>query len=267
MNKADQKQGIEWNTVLAEMAGTAILVLVGLSVVIFMFGEGSAMNSLIPDVTYRRIITGFLFGATGASIALSPLGKISGAHINPAVTMVFLLFGKIGRTTAFAYMIAQLIGGVAGSLPLLLWGSMGRSVDFGATTPGAGYSVYTALAGEVIITFVMVSLMVIFIGFRQLRNYTPAIFPILFAIMVPLEASISGTSANPARSLGPSVISGLWTSGWIYWAGPFAGAFLASIACSFLAKRITQARLYHFDSQQDRLLRSAKPNDPLQGIA
>ena len=59
MDKANQKQGIEWNAVLAEMAGTAILVLVGLSVVIFMFGEGSPMNSLIPDVTYRRIITGF----------------------------------------------------------------------------------------------------------------------------------------------------------------------------------------------------------------
>ena len=79
--------------------------------------------------------------------------------------------------------------------------------------------------------------------------------------MVPLEASISGTSTNPARSLGPSVISGVWEGWWIYWIGPFVGALLASLACSMLAKRITEAKLYHFDRDEDALLRKKKKSD------
>jgi len=103
----------------------------------------------------------------------------------------------------------------------------------------------------------MVSLLIIFIGFRSIRQFTPYMFPVLYAIMVPLEADISGISTNPARSFGPAIISGHWNAWWIYWVGPFAGAFLASLACSLLAKRITIAKLYHFDSERegDALLR------------
>jgi len=134
---------------------------------------------------------------------------------------------------------------------------MGRSIDFGVTIPGEGYSLDTVLLGEVITTFTMVSLLVLFIGFRSIRMFTPYMFPILYAIMVPLEADISGISTNPARSLGPAVISGQWEGWWIYLIGPVAGALLASLACSLLAKRITIAKLYHFDSESegDALLR------------
>jgi aquaporin Z len=111
--------------------------------------------------------------------------------------------------------------------------------------------------GEVITTFTMVILLIIFIGFRSIRRFTPYMFPVLYAIMVPLEAAISGTSTNPARSLGPAVISGQWQGWWIYLAGPIAGALIASLAGSLLAKRITIAKLYHFDSESegDALLR------------
>jgi len=247
---------------LAEFFGTALLLLGGLSIVIIMFGTGSPLGPLIPNVKLRQVITGFLFGSIGASIAFSPIGKVSGAHINPAVTMVFLLFRKIEPRLAITYILAQLTGAVVGCLPLLLWGDMGRSVFFGATVPGEGYPIYTVLFGEVITTFALVSLLVIFIGFRNLRQFTPFMIPFLYAIMVPLEAAISGTSTNPARTLGPSVISGEWTGWWIYWIGPLAGAFLASLACSLLAKRITIAKLYYFDSHNegDKLLRRINPD-------
>ena len=97
---------------------------------------------------------------------------------------------------------------------------MGRSVAFGATVPGAGYSTQVVLLGEIVTTFTMVSLLCVFIGFRRLRPFTPGIFPPLYAIMVYLEALISGTSTNPARSLGPAIISGQWQGWWIYWVGP-----------------------------------------------
>jgi aquaporin Z len=243
---------------VSEFIGTALLLMLGLSLVIFMFGSGSPMAEIVPAVKLRQAITGFLFGSIGASIALSPIGKVSGAHINPAVTMVFWLFRKIEGRLAITYILAQMTGAIIGCFPLLIWGQMGRSIDFGVTIPGEGYSMQAVLLGEVITTFTMVSLLVIFIGFRQIRQFTPFMFPFLYAIMVPLEAAISGTSTNPARSLGPAVVSGQWDGFWIYLIGPLAGALLASLACSLLAKRITIAKLYHFDSESegDALLRS-----------
>ena len=111
----------------------------------------------------------------------------------------------------------------------------------------------------------MISLLCVFIGFRRLRPFTPAIFPPLYAIMVYLEALVSGTSTNPARSLGPALVSGEWQGWWIYWLGPMAGALLASLACSFLAKRITVAKLYHFDHDRDGLFRRMGAPAPESG--
>lgn len=246
---------IPWQLFVSELIGTAVLLLVGLSVVIFMFGTGTPMAGLIPSEGLRRLITGFLFGTTGAFIAMSPVGKVSGAHINPVVTLGFRLMGKLDSKAAIGYIAAQLIGAVVGSSPLLLWGAMGRSVAFGAALPGKGYSMQTVLLGEVVTTFIMILLLAVFLGFRFLRPFTPAIFPFLYAVMVYAEAPISGTSTNPARSLGPAIVSGQWDGWWIYWVGPLIGAFAATLACSFLAKRITVAKLYHFDSDSDGLFR------------
>jgi len=155
------------------------------------------------------------------------------------------------------------MGAVVGSLPLLLWGEMGKSVAFGATLPGSGATLWTVFLGEVITTFMMVALLAVFLGFRTIRPFTPAIFPPLYAIMVWAEAPISGTSTNPARSLGPAVISGQWQDWWIYWIGPMAGMLLAVIACSFLAKRIEVAKLYYFESDRDRLFRRMNKTSPV----
>ncbi len=238
---------------LSEVAGTALLVLGGLSVVIFMFGAGSPMERLLPDVVTRRILTGFLFGSIGASIALSPVGKVSGAHINPAVTLGFWLMQKLDARTALGYVCAQLVGAALGSLPLLAWGSMGRSVYFGATMPGDGYMVMDAMLGEIVTTFALVTGLCIFIGFRELRRFTPFLMPPLYGVMVPLEAALSGTSTNPARSFGPALVSGQWVGWWIYWIGPLAGTVAAILVCSSLARRIEVAKLYHFDSDRRRI--------------
>jgi aquaporin Z len=260
MNENDRSGGsLPWGAFGSELVGTAVLLLVGLSLVIVIFGQGSPVAGVLPDEGWRRLIAGFLFGTTGASIALSPVGKRSGAHINPVVTLAFFVMGKLDRRTSLGYVAAQLGGAVLGSLPLLVWGSMGRSVAFGATVPGAGYSTGAVLLGEVITTFTMVTGLSLFLGFRRIRHCTPALFPFLYAVMVYVEAPISGTSTNPARSLGPAVISGRWDGWWIFWVGPLIGSLAACLACSALAKRITVAKLYHFDSDLDRLFRRSAP--------
>jgi len=233
----------------AETVGTALLVAVGLSIVILDFGRGSPMVRLLPDDGARRALTGFLFGTTGALIALSPLGKASGAHINPAVTFAFWLMGRMQRCHALGYVLCQLSGALLGALPLLLWGAMGASTSYGATVPGRETGNGLALLGETATTFALIFGLFVFLRHRTLRQFTPALFPPLYAIMVWLEAPISGTSTNPARSLGPAAISGVWNGWWIYWLGPMAGTLLAVAAYRFAGwerHRIRVAKVFHF---------------------
>ena len=102
MSSDSRAHRIPWQPVLAELLGTALLVSVGLSIVIVMFGAGSPGARLVPDEGLRRLITGFLFGTTGACIALSPVGRESGAHINPVVTWGFWLMGKLDSRAALS---------------------------------------------------------------------------------------------------------------------------------------------------------------------
>src|SRR5918995_1708407 len=113
---------------LAEFIGTAVLILVGVSVVILMFGQGSPGLRMIPDEGLRLFLTGGLFGSVGALIAISPIGRISGAHINPAVTLAFWLEGKLAWRDAGLYILAQFAGSAVGAVPLLAWGHMGQSI-------------------------------------------------------------------------------------------------------------------------------------------
>jgi aquaporin Z len=242
-------RSIPWLVFAAEMAGTALLVSVGLSIVILDSGSGSPVLQLIPGAGERRLLSGFLFGTTGALIALSPLGKESGAHINPAVTLGFWLMGKLTARHASGYVLAQLIGAVAGALPLLAWREMGRSVAYGATLPGEGYGAAWALAGETVTTFALVFGLFFLLQHRRLRAFAPALFPFLYALMVFVEAPVSGTSTNPARSLGPAVISGDWRGWWVYWLGPMLGTLLAVAVYRMNARRwsaIETAKLHHF---------------------
>jgi len=234
---------------LAEFIGTALLVWLGVSVVIVMFGHGSPVPRLIPGEGLRRFLTGALFGSVGALIAISPLGRISGAHINPAVSLAFWLEGKLAWRDAILYVLAQLAGGAIGALPLLAWGSMGRSIAFGVTEPGPGVPIFLALLGEVAATFTLVLTIFITAAHPRTRPFTPFTMPILFSMLAWVEAPLSGTSTNPARSFGPALVAGEATDQWIYFVGPCLGAIL-SIALirsrTIGLPRVKVARLFHF---------------------
>jgi aquaporin Z len=238
----------------AEFVGTALLVGIGVSVVIIMFGRGSPVPGLLPSPGLRRFLTGGLFGAVAALIAVSVLGRISGAHINPAVTLAFWREGKIAWRDALGYVLAQTAGGVAGALPLLGWGSMGRSVDLGVTLPGAGVSALTALMAEAGVTGLMIVVLFTTAAHPCTRRFTPLTLPLLFSVLVWLETPISGTSANPARSLGPALVADVLQAQWLYVVGPCLGTALA-VACLRLEitglRRVRAARLFHFHIDEE----------------
>ena len=244
------RQEYPFSDLIAEFLGTALLLVIGLSVVILDFGAGSPVARLVPSAGLRRLITGFLFGSTAALVAVSPLGRISGAHLNPAVTLAFLIEGKIRPGHAAGYVLAQLAGAVAGCVPLLLWGSLGRSVALGATVPDPSRPVWLAAIGEIAATFSLVVLLLVFLSHRRIRGYTPLLLPFLYAVMVYLEAPLSGTSTNPARSFGPAVVASAWQAWWAYWVGPGLGALIAVAAHrrTWLRRaEIEVAKLYHFE--------------------
>ena len=253
MTESAKDWRVRWRLFFSEVIGTAALVFGGVSMVIVMSGDGSPMGRLVPNERVRTALTAFLFGCVGTAITLSRVGRESGAHINPAVTMGFWLMRRLDTRAAVGYIVAQVLGACLGALPLLAWGGMGRSVVFGATIPGEGYSTATVVMGEAVTTFALITTLCVFLGFQHLRRFTPFVIPCLYAVMVPLEAHISGTSTNPARTVGPALISGRWDGWWIYWVGPMIGMLAAILACSSLAKRIEVAKLYHFESDRRRL--------------
>lgn len=211
----------------AEFVGTFIMVTGGVSVVIVMFGHGSPAEAVLPNQAARRLLTGFLFGIVGALVAASPVGRVSGAHLNPAVTIAFHTEGKLAGRDALGYILAQLLGGLLSALPLRAWGSLGKSVHYGATVPRGGDPPWLPLLGEGCVTCALVTLIFVMASHPRTRPFTAWSIAPLFAVMVWLEAPLSGTSANPARSLGPAILGVDVPDLWIYFVGPTVGAFLA----------------------------------------
>ena len=233
---------------LAEFLGTAILLVVGLSAVSVDFGAGSPVAAAIPSAVLRRLITGTVFAGGGAVVVYSVLGRISGGHLNPAVTLAFLRLGKIKSHLAVGYVFAQVAGAFAGALAVrLMWGALAGSVDDGATVPGP-QGPLVALIAEALMTFALVSLVLQFMRSPSLAPYTPLAVSVLVAALVTLEAPISGTSLNPARTLGPALVAGVFTDIWVYVVGPLAGALAAVVAADRVdAAFVPCAKLFHTD--------------------
>lgn len=254
-----------WRLLLAELVGTAVLVAVGLSFVILDTSPAGPVAPVLGPHA-RLALTGFLFGSTGALVAVSWVGKESGAHINPVVTLAFVARGHMRPLLGAGYVAAQLAGAVLGTAPLVVWGATGRAVDLGATMPGPGYGPLAAFGGEVATSAALVVLLFTFVGNKRLRAFTPLLFPPLYAVMVLLEAPISGTSTNPARSLGPAVVADVWHAWWVYWAGPLLGALIGVALTRLHPLReleVEAAKVYHFGFDPHGLLGDAGRRTPL----
>ena len=234
---------------VAEFLGTACMVFFGLSAVVFDFGEGLPMARWIPDHSLRLLLTGLCFAGTGSLVAISPLGRLSGAHINPSVSLAFWLEGKMDFLDLVGYVVAQMLGGIAGAVMLAgVWKKYAASVNNGMTLPGAGWALWQVFAFEAAMTGLLVLLILVFVSNHRLMRWTPLMCWIVVATMVWLEAPISGTSLNPARSYGPALISWKWADQWIYAVAPPLGGVLGLMAFRLVrteGREILTGKLFH----------------------
>lgn len=219
---------------------------------VLLFYPNSPLISL--NFTFRNVLMGAAMGATAIGIFLSPWGKRSGAHINPSVTLTFWRLGKIKTYDAIFYILAQFVGGILGVL--LSWLVLGKfledsAVNFVVTLPGKD-GVSVAFLAEIIISFFMMTMVLVTSNSLKLSRFTPFFAGILVAIYISLEAPISGMSMNPARSFGSAIVANVWTSWWIYFIAPPLAMLLAAeiyVRVKGL-KEVYCAKFYHHSKQR-----------------
>ena len=223
----------------AEGVATYCLVFFGpLSVILSVaaFGDGLSTEAII-----------MISLAHGSAIGLMvyAFGHVSGAHINPAVTIPMIITKKISPADGAGYIVFQLIGGIAAAFTLLMTlPELGAQVNFGTQAPGEliNNSAISAVGLEMIFTFFLVT--VIFMtavhkkaaaGIQGL-SIGGMVF-LLHLVGVPL----TGASMNPARTLGPAIVSGFWEFHWVYWVGPIIGGIIAGLIMNYVFVKKAEA--------------------------
>jgi len=231
---------------LAEMVGTMVLVLMGCGSAIFNHGVGS---------TAQVLTVAFGFGLSVVAMAYT-IGGISGCHINPAITLGALISGRISGKDAGMYMVFQVIGAILGSTILYL---IVANIDaFGAsyiaeggafaTTTGSnglqpGVSLFGGLVAEIVFTFVFV---LVVLGTTDTKkgagNFAGLAIGLSLVLVHIVCIPLTGTSVNPARSVGPAIFDAVYGSSlalsqlWIFIVGPFIGAALSAFVWRMIGK-------------------------------
>jgi aquaporin Z len=212
----------EWRRLFSELLGTFMLVLVAAGGgLLHAKGQISLPAAVVaPGLMVLAII---LF-----------MGAVSGAHLNPAVSLAFALRGDFPWKRLPGYIIVQLIGATLACLFLLA--VFGNVEHMGATLPGAGYANWQAFLMEIVLTAVLVS---VILGTASAAQNVGAIAALGVGGYIALAglwaAPVSGVSMNPARSFGPALVSGDFSSYWVYVAGPIAGALIA-VGCAIVLR-------------------------------
>ena len=212
---------------LSELLGTYTLVLVGP-------GTVGVVSLLGINALGSLLVVGFAFGVTVAVLILI-LGKVSGAHVNPVITLAHAFYGKTSLDMIAPYISFQLLGGLLAGFTLkIVLGPLGSPADLGTTKLANGVSPQAGILLETIGTFLLASSgFVASLRIRNMRGEATLIGVSLFIIILILAPS-TNASLNPARSLGPAVASGYLTNLYVYMIGPLAGGLIAGLAFRLL---------------------------------
>jgi aquaporin TIP len=230
-----------WRAVAAELLATGMFVFIGVGSVIAASFVGSGDASFIVAVSIAH--------GLGILLAVTVAGKISGGHINPAVTFAMAATGKMKVSTAILYVGAQLVGAVIAVL--LLKGIIAGPVEAGMAAHGlnvydpetgggllddsVGDGAGAGLLVEVILTFFLVY--VVFAVAIDTKGFTylaPAAIGLVILADHLVGIPMTGASMNPARSFAPALVTNEWDDQWIYWVGPLIGAAIAALAYEYI---------------------------------
>ena len=216
----------------AEGIATYCLVFFGpLSVMLSVvaFGDGLSTEAIL-----------MISFAHGSAIGLMvyAFGHVSGAHINPAVTIPMIITRKIGIADGVGYIVLQLVGAVAAAFTLkAVLPELGAAVNFGTQAPGEliNFSATSAVGLEAIFTFFLVTVIFMTAVHKKAAAGIQGISIggmvfLLHIVGVPL----TGASMNPARTFGPALASGFWEFHWVYWVGPIIGGIIAGLIMNYV---------------------------------
>ena len=220
---------------VAEFIGTSWLVLGGC---------GSAvLAAAYPDLGIGFVGVSLAFGLTVVTMAYA-IGHISGCHLNPAVSVGLWIGGRFDSSDLLPYIIAQVLGAIAGAgaLYVIASGTAGFELGgfaangYGAHSPG-GYGMTAALVTEVLMTFFF---LIIILGATH-KNASPGMAGLAIGLGLTLihliSIPVTNTSVNPARSTSQALFAGDWALGqlWLFWVAPIVGAALAGIVYKFMS--------------------------------
>jgi len=212
----------------AEFIGTFWLVLGGC---------GSAvLAAAFPEVGIGLAGVSLAFGLTVLTMAYA-IGHISGCHLNPAVTVGLWAGGRHPAGEVFPYIVAQVLGAVAGAFVLLMiaTGQAGFDVSSGLASNGygehspGGYSLAAGFLTEVVMTLMFVVIILGSTDRRAPAGFAPVAIGLGLTLIHLISIPVTNTSVNPARSTGPALFVGDWALGqlWLFWVAPILGALIA----------------------------------------
>jgi MIP family channel proteins len=212
---------------IAELIGTFILVFTGCTVAV----AAILQRSTAGPAFYDSLAVALAFGLA-LTVIVAAIGHVSGAHVNPAVTLGLAVTNKFSWQYVPIYIGAQLVGAIVGAIAVwICYGETAReAAALAATFPTDGVGDIRALLAEIMVTFVLVFVIIsVATDERAPAGVAPLAVGFALACGVLIAGPITGGSLNPARTLGPMIVAGQFSAVWVYIVGPIVGAVLAAV--------------------------------------
>ena len=253
VNRVASTLKAHWPEYVIEAAGLGFFMLSACLFSALIFHPTSPVAIAIQTPLLRRLVMGVAMGSTAIAIIYSPWGKRSGAHTNPATTLTFFRLGKIATTDAVFYVLAQFGGGLIGvMIAAKILGAViaDPAVNYAATLPG-NLGTVPAFIAEVLISFVLMSVILRVSNAKGWDHFTGLCAGLLVATYITLETPISGMSMNPARSFASALPAREWMSLWIYFTAPVLGMLTAAeVYRASAGNRVACAKLHHRNNKR-----------------
>lgn len=213
------------------------VLLFGVTTIVRWVIGPSAVSDAIPGIHLKLLVVGVAVGLLLPGLILSPPGKQSGGHMNPAISFAMWRFRVFPGAAVAPYIVAQLAGSLLGVLAARgVWGSVvgAPPVAYAALQPAPGWSAAGLLLAETASMGVIVLLVGLFLSVPRLARFIPYLVGLLIGLSITVLGTSTGGSVNPARQFGPALAAGQSGFLWVYLLAPMVGALLAAVVRDLL---------------------------------